>query len=355
MILNDIWPEYNYTIQINNAGEFNSDIDRKMAAFNTAQAYLIKRMFQLGRTPDEFVKDPTNVANTIDTNYVALPSDYLTYKKLWWRSGTSYMPIGENSIISYQDLLVRNDQNFFNTGNFGTPTLCAVKEPNLYFDTHFNNVFTEDETITGTDSGATATIDEISDGTLTLSSVVGTFQVGEVITGSVSGTTATIDTISLPDITVTNTGGTTDIKLSYYFLPSDVEAYDKITITGVSGTFQVGEQVTTITSSGTVKEVAATYLYIYTSGRTGAFTSGETVTGTDSSATAATSGTLENRASDIDWTTKYKFLIVEAAALIWLHYKRSNSVPTRSAEIDQLIEMYTDINVDSTVAAWSIP
>ena len=217
----------------------NTDITRKMNALNLAQRYLIERMIELTKIPDEFLIDPANIANTIDLNYVTLPERFLALHKLWRRSGTQYIPFEKEGIISYDHLLDRVGQNFFDSSINAAPLLAAIKEPNCYFDQHFNNTFTDDETITGATSGATATVDSVSGTTLTYSSLTGTFQAGETIQGATSGTQATVSTDSDPTMTIAITGGTKEIKMSYQRLAADIEAYDKLLVTTIQCGFSL--------------------------------------------------------------------------------------------------------------------
>jgi len=350
LILNDIWAQFNRLIQSSTA----TDINRKINALNIAQQYLIERMFEKGRRIDEFLSDPTNVSNTIDTNYIACPSDMLSLHKAWYRAGTQHAPFGRYAFVTYDDLLLRAGQSFFDTTATGTASIFAVKEPYIYFDRHFDNVFTDDETITGETSGATATVDSVSGTTLTYSSLTGAFTNGETIEGTTSGTQATVSADADPTMTVTITGGTKEIKVSYIKYPDDMEYYDTLTIDNVSGTFEVGETISgdETNATATIRTVAATSLTI--TDRDGTFIDDEEITGETSSATADVNGDMTSLPQSLDWTTKYKFILTEAGALIWEHMKGANNVPARSDIVDGLIETLSVLNRGEQRTTWGV-
>jgi len=349
MILNDIWTLVNTLVQSN----VNTDFDRKILAINVAQKYLIERMQQLGKKLDEFVSDPTNLTNVVDTHYLSCPDDFLTLIKAWYRVGTRYIPFGRYGYITYDDLTERTGETFFDTTSNGTPNLIAVKEPRFYLDQYLSNTFTDDETITGTTSGETATVDSVSSTTLTYSAASGSFTDGEVITGSTSGTTATITTITATTMVITITGGTKEIKISYINYPDDVVYYDTMDLTSVTGTFQVGEVIEGYTSNNqaTILTVAATSLTIIS--RNGLFQDGETIEGKTSEASAVMDGELTLLNQTLSWSTKYKYMLCEGASLLYEHFKASNNVPARSDIVDGIIEMYSVMNRGEEQTTWS--
>jgi hypothetical protein len=350
LTLNNIWDQFNRLVQ----SISTTDIDRKINALNIAQRYLIERTYQLGKRIDLFLSDPTNVSNTIDTNYIACPDDFLALHKAWYRSGTSHVPFGKNSYITYNDLLDRAGESFFDTTANGGVNLIAVKEPYIYFDQHFDNTFTDDETITGGTSGVTATVDSVSGTTLTYSSASGSFTDGEVITGSTSGTTATIGTITATTMVITITGGTKEIKLSYVKYPADVVYYDSMVINTATGTFTVGEIIEGQTSNASATVLTATTTAVTITDRDGTFTDGETLQGVISSYTAVLDGDVTTLPQTLIWTEKYKYILTEAWALIWEHMKGANNVPARSDIVDGLIEMMTTLNRGDETTSWSI-
>lgn len=356
--LNTLWLRFNRVIQAN----VNTDIPRKIDAINAGQSYLLNRMIELAQGPDDFLQNPANASNVINTNYVSTPNGFISLHKLWRLSGSQYIQFGKAALITYDDLLERVGQTFFDTSVNGDPILAAVKEPRIYFDQHFNNVFSASETITGATSGATATISTVESITkLTLTSVSGTFQAGEVITGGTTGTTATIDSVdSGTQLTITRTGGTKSIKLSYWKTPTEAVAYDRLTVTSVSGTFQDGEIIEGGTSSSSstiyatnISDGAGT-IDINTNGRDGSFSSGETITGATSGATATLSGDLSEKPQTLDWSDKYLSLLAEACALWWLHMKGSNEVQSRSVMVDNMITMQAEVNRHREYSTWSI-
>jgi len=349
MILNDIWSQFNRLIQSNDS----TDISRKENALNIAQRYLIERMMLLSKSPDEFLTDPTNITNTIDTNYISNPSDFLSLHRLWYRSGSQFLPFGKNAIITYDDLLYRAGPSFFDTNVNGTPTIASVKEPKTYFDQHFNNTYTTGETITGGTSSTTATVSSLSGTTLTVDDTTG-FTNGEVITGGTSGTTATITVASGTTLTIAITGGTKDIKMSYYKYPVDILVYDQLNISSIVGTFQAEEVLegNTSNASATIKTVGDTYLYLYTDGSDGTFLSGETVQGVTSGATATADAAITQKPQTLEWGEKYKFLLTQSWSLIWLHMKNNNDQAPRSDIVDELINMMGLVNRHNEVSIW---
>ena len=349
LTLNEIWPQFNRLIQSN----VGTDIDRKINALNVAQSFLIERMYQLGKRIDEFLSDPTNLTNTIDTNYTPTPSDFLAINTAWYRSGAQYLPFGKDAIITYNDLLLRIGQNFFSTDSNGVPTLVAVKEPNIYYDQHFNNTFTDSETITGATSGATGTVDSVSSTTLTYTSVLGSFTDGEVILGSTSGTQATISAVVATTMTIAITGGTKEVKLSYIKYPSDMSYYNTINLTGITGTFTVGEEITGITSNATGTVTAVNTSSLSYTPTNGTFSDGEVIQGVSSSAMGTQDGAVVSLPYELDFSEKYKHVLTEAGSLIWEHMKGSNGVPARADVVDGLIEMLSLLNRGSEVTTWS--
>lgn len=349
LTLNEVWPLFNRLIQ----SPTGTDTDRKVEALNVAQDYLVKRSYELGKRIDEFLSDPTNISNTITTNYITTPTDFLTLHMGWYREGTQFIPFGKMAFITYDDLLWRVGQNFFDSRNNGTPTRFAFKEPRIYFDQYFNNQFRDNETITGATSGATGTVDSVSGTTLTYTSVSGSFQNGEVIEGSTSGTQATISSVAATTMEIAITGGSKQIKISYMKEPTDAVYYDTINIDNISGVFQVGEGIEggTSNASAIILEVGATYLNIVN--RDGTFVDNEVITGDTSGATADQNGALSQLPQVLDWPKKYKYILCECAALMWLNMKGSNNVAAKSNVVDGLIKMLSVLNRGYEEGQWS--
>jgi hypothetical protein len=351
LTLNDLWTDYNLLLQ----SSLSTDITRKMSALNIGQRYLVERMYVIGKMIDEFRSDPTNMANTINKNYVDCPTDFINLISAWYRTGTQFQPFGMQAFISYSNLLRRTGVRFFDTTVNSTPQNIAVKEPRIYFDQHFNNTFTSNETITGATSGATGTVDSVSGTTLTYTAVSGSFQDGEVIEGSISGTLATISSIAATTMTIAITGGTKEIKIEYNKRPADMVYYDQLNLTGILGTFQVGENIeaSLSNSTATILTVESTYLTI--NNRDGSFDGSagnpDVITGATSGATGTVSS-LSQLPQSLVWTEKYKTVLLEAATLIWLHLKSSNGVAPRSDIVDGLIEQLSTINRNNESLTW---
>lgn len=354
MILNDIWEMYIHALQSNSS----TDIAGKMRALNLAQRYLVERMFFKGRIPPEF-QITANMENTIDLNYVTLPSLFLSLHRAWYRSETSYLNFGQHSNITIDDLQDRIGQSFFDTSDTGTPSLIATKRPYLYFDKHFDNEYIADETITGKTSGATATVDSVSGTTLTYTLVgVTPFTDGEVIEGTDSGTLANVSANVDPTMTIAITGGTKDIKIKYNKLPTDIVAYGQLDVTIVSGNFTIGEWIVGTDSSAIAQLKAATYgaltsnLYLFSDGYEGVFAEGELVTGQTSGETATVSTALAEKVQELEWHETYRFLLIEAAVLLWQHLDGTNEAEARSDIVDNLIDQFEAIENNSATSAW---
>jgi uncharacterized membrane protein len=350
--LNTIWTLFNHLIQSSNS----SDIERKILALNQGQRYLLQRMIELCKGPNELLSNPTNLSNTNSQNYASLPSDFLALERVFRRNGAYFQFIGKNAVIEYDELLTRNGENFFITTNTGSFVNCAVKEPYLYTDTHFNNLFTTSETITGATSGATGTVTSVSGTTLTYASVSGSFSNGEVIEGSTSGTQATISSVAATTMTISITGGTKELKINYWKTPTALVAYDRLTIDNISGTFQAEEIVTgaVSSSSATIYAVGDTYLDLYTLNRTGDFSDDEEISGSTSLATADVNGAISEKPQVSDWQSKHDFLVAQAGKIIWLKFKNSDEVEAESIILDGLIYQLGGIEKGTERTNWSL-
>lgn len=202
MILNDVWPLFNSMIQ--------SDLNyttQKESAINLAQPYLVKRMIEIGKTPDEFLVEPIGLSNSISQNYVTLPTDFLALYKLWRREGQRFMPFGDMGVMSYSELLNRVGDNYFDSTDTASPLYAAIKEPKCFFDRFLNNTFAPVETITGVTSHATASVVNTGTNSVTLNAISGTFTVGETLTASVSGVISTVASQNTQTFTLHNIWG----------------------------------------------------------------------------------------------------------------------------------------------------
>jgi len=348
--LNTVWTLFNTMIQASTT----RDVSRKMLAINQAQTFLLQRMIEIARGPRELLSDPTNVSNTISLNYVALPTDFRSLERVWRRNGSNFSLLSPDAIVEYDDLIIRSGETFFQTTNTGQFTICAVKEPNLYFDTHFNNTFTTSETITGATSGATGTVSSVSGTTLTYTSVSGSFSNGEVIEGSTSGTQATISSVAATTMTIAITGGTKEVKISYWKKPTTLVNYDSLPFTGASGPFTLGETITGSTSSaaGTLYQENATTLFLQDV--TGTFSSSETITGSSSTETATTNGSITEKPQVLDYNDNHELLITQAAVVMWHKFKNSSQVAEESEILDNLIMQNRDVESGREISAWSM-
>ena len=335
-------------------GQSTRDQVRKLLSINEGQKYLLKRMIQLSKGPRELLSDPTNIPNTISLNYVPVPTGFVALERVWRRNGTNYTMLGPESVITYDDLLLRLGEIFFQTANTGAFNLAGLKEPNLYLDTHFANTFTTSETITGATSGATGTVTSVSGTTLTYASVAGSFSNAEVIEGTTSGTQATISSVAATTMTIAITGGTKEIKISYWKLPTAMVNYDSLAITSPSGSFTVGETITggTSNASGTLYLDNTTTLFLQNI--VGTFSSSETVTGSSSAETATTTALISPKPQTLDYNDNHELLVAQAAVVMWHKFKNSAQIAEESEILDNLIEQNSDVEIGRESASWSL-
>jgi len=105
--------------------------------------------------------------------------------------------------IDYRQLsLINNPKAYANSSLFTAPTFSQLTKINI---DNFNILFNSGETVTGSISGATATVLNSSTTQLVLFNVNGSFIINETLTGSSTGATCTASAIILNDW-VKNTG-----------------------------------------------------------------------------------------------------------------------------------------------------
>ena len=143
-----------------------------------------------------------------------------------------------------------------------------------------------------------------------------------------------------------NGAGTTNVKISYYKHPDEVQAYDRLAFTGLTGAFTVGETVTGGSSNGTatILTVSDTYIDVTTASRNSVvFINTETLTGATSGATATQSEDMVEKPQELEWPTAYKDLVIEASALMF--YELDGSIETREKSdiLDGLIKQLIPI------------
>jgi hypothetical protein len=373
MIVNDIWEQFCQSFQ----GNVSTDLSRKTNALNMGYDYMLKRMLELlgdDSGPKELLVTPTNISNTVNTNYIALPSDFVKLHKMWYRSGENFLPFGSGANIDYDDLINRVGESFFDTDVTGTPTMFALKDPYIYFDTYFDNQFEEGETVTG-DLGGTATVVSDDDTYLTVTGC--TCMGGEFVTGDTSGAYAEVPTgPPIPTATflpITRIGGTKEIKLQYWQTPDDIVLYDRLFFDTLTAGVSSGDYTNYILEGGTsnasarIKYLAVTgtnrgYFDLYTEGKDSTFAYGETVTILGAAKTAVVEyditrqGSIfyEDKVQSLEVSNKYKMLLAQCAALMWLHLKGSNEVQARSVLVDNLIYNMGGININRKKMTWGM-
>ncbi len=347
MILNDVWPLFNGLIQ--------SDLfytTQKEDAINLAQAYLIMRMIELGRSPDEFLSAPTNMSNTIYQNFFVVPSDFLAIHKLWRREGDRYIPLGDMSVMSYAELQNRTGENFFDSTDTASPLYAAVKEPNVFLDRYIKNAYYGGETITDLTSLNTAVLTEQTDDTTLVVDDTSGFTVGHVLSGGTSGALSTIVSIDSPtSLTMTVTGGTKEMKMDYYISPPNILVYDTLAISAASGAFIVGEVIYGANSQATANIIALGTSSLNIVITSGVFQVGELITGQTSTKTA-TAGVITLKPTTLIFGKKYQGILPEVFALMWHRLKSSNEVEARSAVVDNMIKMLNVVNQQEANTQW---
>lgn len=139
------------------------------------------------------------------------------------------------------------------------------------------------------------------------------------------------------------------IKIAYFKKPDTVDFYDRLPITGVSGTFQVNEIVTGSSSNttATIKAVSATYLDIYSETINGEFSQSETITGNTSSATATTNGAISQKPQTLEIGSEYANMLAYAIATVYFEMRGiSEEAQAKEATLDNLIRLrqFTNLN-----------
>lgn len=226
MTLQNVWDEWNSFVRLD-----NTDITtRKMIAVNSGMLHCMDMLFKHGQLP----RDLLSVASGLDivkgNQSISLPSNYYMYERIAVKSSVdTWLNIPSSAIISLTELMNRLASSFYDSSTTGTPTLLAVQDTtSLYFNVYSDNYdvivvtggsgnYTVGETITGSSSGATATVATWTVSTLTLtiteSTITDTFVVGETVVGGTSGASRTIDTDGLKY--------EDGIKLTYFKRPSN--------------------------------------------------------------------------------------------------------------------------------------
>lgn len=204
-------------------GTTSTNINKQLLAINEGYKYLNQRMIEKGRGIEELLSAPTNVATTVNVNYVSLPTDFVAIETMFYLSGTKYIPFETLASKSYKDLIRQTNERFFDTTDTGIPTMYAIKRPYIYFDFHApatssagikliyykrpttlvaydrlvvsgaSGDFTVGESITSGSTEESATVYAIGTNYIDVltTSRTGTFSAGETLTGGTSSETAT--------------------------------------------------------------------------------------------------------------------------------------------------------------------
>ena len=381
MKLNEVYLLMNNLIR----GNINIDIDRKIMALNEGYKYLAIRFHELGSPLQELIVEPTNISNLADVNYVNLPDNYFSLLKLYRKVDTnSYEPLYKDQIIPYERLIDISGPMFLDTTNTGIVTMAAVKEPKIFFDVHFEDVGTDNIKISY-DSlpEELTTYDEVP-----ITSVSGTFVAGdtvEVVSDIINPTeslaTATILEVFIPDIDddtsfivnaslVTFLNGTynnigelngerlysdgsnflyynTDFgfnKWAFGLTTSDVLFYSDY----ITGSYQ--PQLPGGSGTLTVTINSITLPYIKIQNRSGLFTQtlyavvGDLTTPTYT-AVGLISGATESNPQVLKISAKYKMLLANAGALMYLYMEDDIEAEAKQKTLDDMINQFINMNI----------
>jgi len=259
-------------------------IAKKTIAFNEGQKELLLRMSKVGKLPGSQLYIGKDLVTTANTHNVTLPDDYIDYQTIYRKtSDDQYEVFYPKEILPYDMLVKHTGNSFFDSSFIGEASLCALKGDSLIF---FDKYFEESDT--------------------------------------------------------------NKIKIDYWNYAADAVAYDQISIENKSGAFTVGEEITTVAGASAIvyaQDVAGTYVQVTSSsvGST-AFTSGVEITGTDSGETADTTSALSEKAQVLDLTSKYKMLLANAGATMYLFLEGSMEAQEKDAVFDNLITGLPDIH-----------
>lgn len=285
MILQDVWQLMNEILR----GDFNTEVDKKMLALNQGYLYLAKLMIENGTYLQELVSAPVSIATTDGVNQLDLPEDYLALMFLWYKSGSTYVPVMDEMLVDYAYLLKQAYNNFLDTTAKGTPNLFAINEPNIFTDIRWSDTDAHGVKIMYHKKPTELiAYDEIK--------VVSTtgFTVGEVVLQTTTNASGTINTIN-----ATN------------------------------------KKITVLTNS-----------------RSGVFYNSYNIVGQTSSTTSAQVGDMVEKPQELEISDKLKLELATAGALQYLYMEDNPEAEIKSKTLQQLIRKNNVIsksNIDYTI------
>lgn len=280
MTYNDIYTIMNDILR----GTASDNIDKKTRAFYEGFKELIVRMANMNKIPGE-MRAEEYLATTISTHVAPLPSDYLTYQRIWKLVGSNYQKFEDEEILTLQKLQDECGTNFNDTSDTGTPNYLAIDGDQLVFDKHWEADGTTAIKLSYYKYPAEVTAYDQLDFT----GASGTFTVGETITGSSSNATAT------------------------------------------------------------VKSDNTTSLYVTSSSVIGTFISGETITGSSSTETATLSSAISQKVQTLELGEKYKFALANAGASMYMYLEGSIEAQEKDAVLDNIIKEIGVINKSGNI------
>jgi hypothetical protein len=284
MTLNEIWQLLNEVLRADSTKE----IDKKMRAINEGYLHFAKRMLIVGNYIPELLSDIYNINTVAEQNHVALPSDFLGLHTIFYKNGDVYTRVDNSQIKEFKYLLEQTDGNFVDTTDQGLPSIFAIKEPNLYFDKHYESVITSGIKLLYHKIPATL----IAYDKITLESVTGTFQVGEII--------------------------------------------NQISDSGSTMAFGYVRDITTVGSN-----IEITML---TSTRRDTFYDGFEVQGSESSANGIQTGDMVEKPQTLEIGSKYKPELVNACALKYLYFDDDIEAEAKNKTFESELLDIKDIN-----------
>lgn len=256
MTLQDVWNLLNEILR----ADPNREIDKKMRAINEGYLHFAKRMLNVGNYLPELLSSAYGIDTVLAQNYVELPSDFLGLHTIFFKNNSSYNIADASQIKDFDYLVEQANSRFIDITDLGIPSIFSIKEPNLYFDKHWDEAITDGIKLLYHKMPASL----LAYDTIELSGVTGAFQVGEIINQTTTDSYAYIRSISIDG---------TDVTLT-----------------------------------------------VWTSTRSGTFFDTYDVTGSESSATGTQSGDMTEKPQVLEISSKYKTELANACALKYLYF-----------------------------------
>ena len=330
------------------------EINKKMLALNEGYLHLAKRLLIVGDYLPNLVSEPTGIDTVINQNYVPLPSDFLGLHTIYYDNGDKYYRVPTSGVKEFDYLLEQTDGNFLDTTDIGTPSIFAVKEPNLYFDKHWDDSVTDGikliyhkipetlvayDKITLTREVFDLTIDSVFEGG-TYVLIAPTGHAGDRVTVLDSDGVEFFNNGVKPTVSVANSIIITNASSS---VPT-FTAYE---------TFTVGEIINQVDGATTMAYgyvltativTGGTEITMLTSTRNGVFYDGYNVVGSESGATGLQSGSMEEKPQVLEISEKYKTELVDSACMKYLYFDDDAEAIAKQETLESSLSDIKDIN-----------